>query len=150
MQDNSPVSGTNPLYNPVPIYGNSSAFGGPSKAPICLEYKIGEDSELGTAADSGIVYTSSDVDYTVKVEAQGLKPFTTYYYQFNVCDSDKKSPVGRTKTAPGVQDSVDQVNLAVYSCSNFRKTLSNLLSVCLQFQRSAFSTRMEMLRRKTP
>jgi alkaline phosphatase D len=67
----------------------------------------------------GRAYTSSDVDYTVKVEAKGLSPFTRYYYQFNVCDSDKKSPLGRTKTAPAVDDHVANVGLAVYSCSNY-------------------------------
>lgn len=48
-------------------------------------------------------------------------PFTTYYYQFTVCDSDNKSPVGRTKTTPAEDDEVTEIGIAVYSCSNYRE-----------------------------
>jgi alkaline phosphatase D len=48
-----------------------------------------------------------------------LKPYTTYYYQFNVCNSSNKSPVGRTKTTPHADDDITKVSLAVYSCSNY-------------------------------
>lgn len=49
-----------------------------SKAPVCVEWKISTGEDLKTVADSGTAYTSSDVDFTVKVEAKKLKPFTTY------------------------------------------------------------------------
>ena len=91
-------------------------------APVCLQYKIASDTVLNQVVDSGTVFTSSDVDYTVKVEAQNLRPFTTYYYQFNICGSDKASSLGRTKTAPTATDDVSEISLAVYSCSNFRKS----------------------------
>lgn len=41
-------------------------------------------------------------------------------YQFNVCDSDVKSVVGRTKTIPakGSKD-VSNIKLAVFSCANY-------------------------------
>lgn len=29
-----------------------------------------------------------------KIEAKNLSPFTQYYYQFNVCGSSNKSPLG--------------------------------------------------------
>jgi alkaline phosphatase D len=48
-----------------------------------------------------------------------LKPYTTYYYQFNVCNSSNKSPVGRTKTTPHADDDITKVSLAVFSCSNY-------------------------------
>jgi len=56
-----------------------------------------------------------------QVEAKGLKPFTSYNYQFTVCRSDNTSPVGRTKTAPAENAKLKELNLAVFSCSNFRK-----------------------------
>lgn len=62
-----------------------------------------------------------------QVEATKLKPFTTYYYQFQVCNSDNKSPVGRTKTSPDSKEDVDQINMAVYSCSNYRMLLRRLV-----------------------
>lgn len=54
-----------------------------------------------------------------QVEAQNLEPFTTYWYEFNVCGSDNKSPLGRTKTTPAEDDDVTEIGIAVYSCANF-------------------------------
>jgi alkaline phosphatase D len=53
------------------------------------------------------------------VEAGNLQPFTLYWYQFSVCNSNKVSPLGRTKTTPSATDTVTKVSLAIYSCSNF-------------------------------
>jgi hypothetical protein len=53
------------------------------------------------------------------VEACGLQPYTTYYYQFSVCGTDLSSPVGRTKTAPDENDADTPVSMAVFSCSNY-------------------------------
>ncbi|KAF3010414.1 hypothetical protein E8E15_000859 [Penicillium rubens] len=122
VHSNTSTHGLVPLYNPVPIYsGNEDAEEqvAVSNAPVCLDYKVSDDESFKQIAAEGTVYTSSDIDYTVKVEASKLKPFTTYFYQFQVCNSDNKSPVGRTKTAPDSEKEVDQVNLAVYSCANF-------------------------------
>lgn len=56
-----------------------------------------------------------------KVEAKNLEPFTTYFYQFAVCNSTNTSPLGRTKTTPKPDATVNKpVKLAVYSCSNYR------------------------------
>lgn len=101
----------------VPLYDH-----GPkqiSTAPVCVEWKVAKDEALEHVESSGTAYTSSDIDYTVKVEAANLTAWTRYYYQFNICGSDKKSPLGRTKTTPHANNYVDKVGLAVYSCSNF-------------------------------
>ncbi|KAL8850880.1 MAG: hypothetical protein Q9221_004193 [Calogaya cf. arnoldii] len=120
VRSNSTVTGYVPLYNPVPIYGQANETGPPSTAPICLTYKVSRDKSLASTADSGTIYTSSDTDYTVKVEANGLSPYTQYYYQFSVCGSSNvTSPLGRTKTTPAPNDMVTKVALAIFSCSNF-------------------------------
>jgi alkaline phosphatase D len=46
-------------------------------------------------------------------------PYTVYHYQFNVCGSSIKSPIGRTKTTPHADDDITKVSLAVYSCANY-------------------------------
>ncbi|GAO46312.1 phosphodiesterase/alkaline phosphatase D precursor [Saitoella complicata NRRL Y-17804] len=109
---NATVSDTQPLY----YHGNIS-----STNPICVNYKVTEAKDVsGDVIAEGTAYTTSDVDYTVKVIAEGLDAFTTYYYQFSVCDSNKTSPIGRTKTLPNADDDIDgSVGLAVYSCSNY-------------------------------
>ncbi|KAL8369720.1 hypothetical protein RB595_000178 [Gaeumannomyces hyphopodioides] len=87
-------------------------------ASVCLQWSVSEFKDLGSPADSSTAYTGSDIDYTVKVKAMNLRPFTTYWYQFKVCDSDVKSPLGRAKTLPakGSKD-VSSIKLAV--CSNY-------------------------------
>ncbi|MDP2260549.1 MAG: alkaline phosphatase D family protein [Caulobacter sp.] len=57
--------------------------------------------------------TSADRDWTVKVDVDGLKPGTDYYYRFEV--DGHVSPTGRTRTLP--EGSVKDVVLAVASCS---------------------------------
>lgn len=89
-----------------------------STAPVCVNWRISTRSDMSMPVSSGQVYTSSDIDYTVKVEACGLTPFTQYYYQFNVCGSSNNSPIGKAKTAPRPDDVTTQLNLAVFSCSN--------------------------------
>ena len=111
VDDNSTVSGYVPLYYHGPK--------GVSTAPVCVNYKVAKDQALRQVVSSGTAYTSSDIDYTVKVEAKRLQPFTRYYYQFNICNSNKTSTLGRTKTAPGVHQKVDKAAIAVYSCSNY-------------------------------
>lgn len=68
VDDNSTVSGDVPLYNPVPIQEPAVEKPPPaSKAPICVKYQVAKDKALTKVVDSGTAYTSSDVDYTLKV-----------------------------------------------------------------------------------
>lgn len=65
-KSNITVSGYVPLYN-----HDTQEYISLSKAPICVEYKVASDEQLGDVVDSGTVYTSSDIDYTVKVRRIG-------------------------------------------------------------------------------
>lgn len=67
VKDNTTVSGYVPLYNPVPVYKDTDEHLPPSTAPVCLEYKIAQDKALTKSVRTGRVFTSSDIDYTVKV-----------------------------------------------------------------------------------
>jgi alkaline phosphatase D len=91
--------------------------------PICVEWTVFKKcgNATGPPVSSGKAFTTSDIDFTVKVEAKGLQPFTAYHYQFKVCGSDKKSPVGRTKTAPAPDANVEEIKLAVFSCSQYSR-----------------------------
>jgi alkaline phosphatase D len=113
-RSNLTVSGYVQLYD-----HDNEKFVAVSRAPVCVEYKVATDKQLQDVVDCGKVYTSSDVDYTVKVEAKKLEAYTNYYYQFNVCNSNNTSPIGRTKTTPNADDDVTKVGLAIYSCSNY-------------------------------
>ncbi|RYN90349.1 hypothetical protein AA0120_g6103 [Alternaria tenuissima] len=113
-QSNLTVTGYAPLFD-----HDNEKYVKISKAPVCVEYKVYDNKNGSTVVDSGKVFTSSDVDFTVKVEAKNLKAYSTYYYQFNVCGSENKSPLGRTKTTPNADDDITDVSLAVYSCANY-------------------------------
>jgi phosphodiesterase/alkaline phosphatase D-like protein len=58
-----------------------------------------------------------------QVEAEGLKAGTQYSFQFSNCaDGNNKSPVGKTRTAPGWKATdIPTQRFAVYSCSNYPK-----------------------------
>lgn len=58
-------------------------------------------------------FAGSATDFTVKIDAYGLRPGHTYYYQFYALG--EASPVGRTRTLPR---ETDRVRFAVASCSN--------------------------------
>jgi alkaline phosphatase D len=111
VDSNATVSGYVPLYwhGPVQV----------STAPVCVDFKVSKTKDFKHIESKGTAYTSSDIDFTVKVEAKNLTAFTRYYYQFNICGSNNTSPVGRTKTTPYPTDYAAKVGLAIYSCSNY-------------------------------
>ncbi|KAE8445639.1 hypothetical protein EG329_012936 [Mollisiaceae sp. DMI_Dod_QoI] len=114
-KSNITVSGNVPLYS-----HETEEYVKASKAPVCVEYKVATDVAMKNCVDAGTAYTSSDIDYTIKVEAKNLKPYTQYYYQFSICNSNNVSPIGRTKTTPSKGDKVNTaIKIAVYSCSNY-------------------------------
>lgn len=70
-----------------------------------------------------------DQDFTLacnadhQVEATGLSASTWYSYQFSNCaNPENKSPIGKTRTAPGkLATEVATQRFAIYSCSNYPK-----------------------------
>ncbi|ERF68055.1 hypothetical protein EPUS_06445 [Endocarpon pusillum Z07020] len=109
---NITVEGTVPLYS-----HETERYIRASTRPICVDWRVSANRNMsGAVVTTGRAYTTSDIDYTV--EAKGLEPFTSYYYQFNVCGAGTSSPIGRTKTAPAEHDETP-IGLAVYSCSNY-------------------------------
>ena len=78
---------------------------------------------MGKRRSKKLTYRSCLSVCLLQVEATGLKPFTTYNYQFKICGTETASPVGRTKTAPTADDDVSEISLAVFSCSNYREYL---------------------------
>jgi alkaline phosphatase D len=111
-RSNSSVEGTNALYGHGPTQEELKI----SSAPICVNWKVTSDSSISKVVTSGQAFTSSDIDYTVKIEAGHLEPYTQYWYQFSVCNSNITSSIGKTKTTPRADDDVTNISVAVYSC----------------------------------
>jgi alkaline phosphatase D len=60
VNDNSTVSGI------APLYGHGASLNA-STAPVCVQYKVSKSANFTHVESQGTVYTSSDIDYTVKV-----------------------------------------------------------------------------------
>lgn len=84
-------------------------------AEIPVQWEVASDAAFASIVARGEVRTSATRDYTVKVDATGLKPATAYHYRFKAFEAT--SPTGRTRTLP--TGSVAQVKLAVFSCANY-------------------------------
>jgi alkaline phosphatase D len=82
---------------------------------VPVRWYVGADAHLRRIVARGDVMTSSDRDYTVKVDVGGLRPGRVYYYGFIV--GKTKSPIGRTRTLP--QGGLGKLVLAAVSCSNY-------------------------------
>ncbi|TPN89294.1 T9SS type A sorting domain-containing protein [Aquimarina algicola] len=113
------VASGDPLENAVIIWTRVTV----NQPTIKVSWKIATDANMSQIANQGEVITNQSKDYTVKIDATGLNPFTTYYYQFEA--EGKKSIIGKTRTTPAVDDMVDNVRLAVVSCSNYQNGYFN-------------------------
>jgi alkaline phosphatase D len=87
-----------------------------SLSSIDAEWEISENEQFKPVVKKQKVTTSPERDYTVKVDVEGLRPDTHYYYRFSALD--KTSPIGKTKTLP--HGNTDSLRFAVVSCSNWQ------------------------------
>ncbi len=92
-----------------------------SEGPVRVRWGVATDPEGQNLVRTGQVTTDASRDYTVKIDATGLQPDRTYYYGFQALG--RRSPVGRTRTAPA--GSADHLRFAVVSCSNYQNGFYN-------------------------
>lgn len=86
-------------------------------ATIEVRWQIATDTSFCDIVNSGLVTTNADQDYTVKIDADGLQPYTYYFYRFWALG--RYSLIGRTKTAPAAGTPVSNLKFAVASCANY-------------------------------
>ncbi len=115
------VASGDPLADRVILWTRVTPKAG-ANGPIEVRWEIAADAELRRTVRSGTALTDADRDYTVKVDADGLEPGSTYYYRFRV--GDAVSPTGRTRTLPA--DGVRELKFAVVSCSNYPQGYFNV------------------------
>lgn len=88
---------------------------------ISVDWLMSRNADLSAPERSGNFTTSAGRDYTVKLDADGLAPYTTYYYQFSVTQADGSvvtSPIGRTRTA-ALAGEAQRLRVGVVSCSSY-------------------------------
>lgn len=86
------------------------------KLAFSVSWKVATDTTFTDIVRNGDIATDETKDFTVKVDVMGLKPNTTYYYQFEAFG--KKSLTGATRTAYGAIDELP-VKLAFADGNNY-------------------------------
>jgi phosphodiesterase/alkaline phosphatase D-like protein len=86
----------------------------PGSDGVDVAWTLARDLGLSDVVARGEARAELGRDWTVKVDAGGLSPGTTYYYGFEALGA--RSPVGRTATLP--QGRVERFALAVVCCAN--------------------------------
>jgi alkaline phosphatase D len=105
------VASGDPLHNRVILWTRVTPR---HHGTVQVECNVATDRNMRRVVHRLRASASPDRDFTVKIDAYGLLPGETYYYQFVALG--EASPVGRTRTLP-LQ--ADRVRLALASCSNW-------------------------------
>jgi len=110
------VASGDPLTDAVILWTRVTPGGPDDDPPASLDvsWTIATDQALSDVVASGTETTDATRDWTVKVDATGLSPATTYYYRFASMGAD--SPLGRTRTAP--DGPTDRLRFGIASCSS--------------------------------
>jgi alkaline phosphatase D len=87
-----------------------------SEGDVRITWEVATDDGFANIVASGSGVTTADVDYTVKVDVEGLQAGSLYYYRFKTGGA-RTSTVGRTRTLP--QGAIQAATFAVVSCSNY-------------------------------
>ena len=116
------VASGDPLADRVILWTRLIPGNGEHSAINC-QWQVAKDRAFKQIVSTGMASTSSERDYTVKIDAAGLSPNSPYFYRF-LADDQLASPIGRTRTLP-VGD-IEQIRLGITSCSNYPQGYFNV------------------------
>ncbi len=97
---------------PDPLNG-----GGMEPHAVEVRWQIAADEGMKRIVKQGTAQAAPELAHSVHVEAEGLEPARTYWYQFEA--GGATSPVGRTRTAPALGAHPDALKFAFVSCQNW-------------------------------
>ena len=93
--------------------------GGMAPEVVPVTWEVAHDEAFRDVAASGTTYATADWAHSVHVEVAGLQPSRPYWYRFMA--GDARSPVGRTRTAPGFQGRPPRLRFALASCQHYEQ-----------------------------
>ena len=105
------VASGDPRHDRVLLWTRVS--GGTGEVPV--RWTLASNAAMTRVVARGETRTGAARDFTVKVDATGLAPATTYYYRFEALGA--RSAIGRTRTLPAT--GATRVRLGLVSCSNY-------------------------------
>lgn len=91
--------------------------GGMDHAGVPVHWELSRSPHFADIIANGIVVAKHQRAHSVHVDVRGLSPSTRYWYRFFV--GDIASPVGATRTLPGLIEAVAQARFATVSCQNY-------------------------------
>ncbi|MCT2560668.1 alkaline phosphatase D family protein [Chryseobacterium herbae] len=95
-------------------------------------WEVSRNSNFSDIVRKGQVNVTSVNDFTVAVDVQNIPSYTKYFYRFYNIKTKESSITGETLTLPSKTDSVNEVKMAVVSCSNFPAGLFNVYGAIAQ------------------
>ena len=116
------VASGDPLTDRVILWTRVTPPDEAAAAAIDVRWRIGTDERLSQVVAQGTARTGAERDFTVKIDAGGLRAGRPYHYVFEA--GGDRSPVGRTRTLPS--GAVDRVQLALLCCSNYPSGFFNV------------------------
>ena len=108
------IASGDPLADRVILWTRVLPGSGKADSVPCT-WQVATDDSFETVVASGEAVARAERDYTVKVDAAGLAPGTSYCYRFIA--NGVISPIGCTRTLP--VGAVSEFKMAVASCSNY-------------------------------
>jgi alkaline phosphatase D len=115
------IASGDPLADRVMLWTRVTPAAAGAAAPVTVRWRIAEDDRLTRVVARGSATARLERDFTVKVDAAGLRPGATYFYAFDA--AGEQSPIGRTRTLPA--RGTARLRLAVVSCADFEKGYFN-------------------------
>jgi alkaline phosphatase D len=91
--------------------------GGLPPRPVAVRWDVAEDEHFTRIARTGTAFADPAAAHSVHVEVGGLRPGRSYFYRFIV--GGEASPIGRTRTAPAQDATVDALRFCFGSCQKY-------------------------------
>ena len=90
-------------------------------AAVPVRWQVAEDEAMHRVVRGGVAVAGPQFAHSVHVEVHGLKPHRPYFYRFMALDAE--SPIGRARTAPAADATVDKIRFSFASCSHYEEGL---------------------------
>jgi len=97
---------------PEPLSG-----GGMPQANVEVKWQVASDEQMTKVVAKGTATASPELAHSVHIEVAGLQPARWYWYQFSA--SGETSPIGRTRTAPALDQLPQRMRFAFASCQHY-------------------------------
>lgn len=87
------------------------------REPIEVTWEVCRDDSMQNVIQSGRAIATPELGHSVHVTVDGLEPDRWYWFRFH--SGDATSPIGRTRTMPSMDQSVDRLRFAFASCQHY-------------------------------